>query len=303
MPDVIVLGDADAGVYYEVPCLPRPGQNVEATRTFKQPGGKGANTAAALQTLGTSTGMLTNIGDDHYGEVAMEGLRKRGVDISHIEANRGATNYCIVMLDPSGEKSLVVVKGVKNYPDTDYVWRHIEYFLSAKHVHAIGLNPPVVTGSLKIAHEHRLTTSVDFDSAVQGLDASEMLLGNATLAFLNERGAQHLYPGRRLQDAAAALKMYGPEIVVITRGSQGAMGYDGRRFVEEPAFALDIQDTSGAGDCFSAAFVHGYLRGWDWAYNLRFANAAAALLSLVIGPQEGIPTEDDVKTFLSGYRN
>jgi ribokinase len=299
MPDVLVLGDADAGIYYEVDHIPKPGECVTVERIFERPGGKGANTAAVLSRLGTSTGLLSYIGDDHYGEVAVEGLKKQGVDISHIEVIKSKTNYCIVMLDPSGEKALIVVKASKNYPDTIYIKKHMHHYLSAKHIHAIGLNPGIIAGSLQTAHENGLSTSVDLDDAYQGLDACEILLDKATLVFINEQGARRLYPEREIKDIAMILKRYGPQFVVITRGKRGSMGFDGSSFVEEPAFALDIQDTSGAGDCFSAAFIHGYLSGWDWAYNLRFANAAAAMLSQVIGPQEGIPNEEEVRSFLS----
>ena len=298
MPDVLVLGDADAGVYYEIDHIPKLGEYVTAERVYERPGGKGANAAAVLSRLGTATGILSYIGSDHYGEVAVKGLKKQGVDISHIEFIEGATNYCIVMLDPTGEKALVVVKASKNYPDQAYIDKHLQYFLSAKHIHAIGLDPVIIAGSLRIAHEQGLTTSVDLDDAYPGLHTCETLLGNATLVFLNENGARRLYPDHAIKDVALALKQYGPEIIVITRGSRGSIGYDGSRFIDEPAFALGIQDTSGAGDCFSGAFIHSYLSGWEWAYSLRFANAAAAILSLVIGPQEGIPTEEDVLAFL-----
>jgi sulfofructose kinase len=86
---------------------------------------------------------------------------------------------------------------------------------------------------------------------------------------------------------------------VITRGGRGSIAF---RASEPPvavdSFTVDVKDTTGAGDCFSAAFIHGYLRQWPLRQTLVFASAAAALSTRAIGAQEALGTEGEVLAFL-----
>lgn len=302
MPDIIVIGDIDTDIYLEIPHIPTWDEGVLATNVSECAGGKGANTAVVLSALGTSVGIIANAGDDHYGEVAIESLKRYGVDLAGLDIIAGGkTSYCIMMLDATGEKAIVVIATDLIYPQPEDIKRREGILLSGAHVHAIGLQPKKMEAGLLLARQAGITTSVDLDSAYQGLNGSEQTIRNSTIVFLNEQGIASLFPELDIYEALKAMSSMGPKIVVLTRGRKGAVAYDGNRFVEKPAFLVKVKDTTGSGDSFAAAFLHGYLRKWELEKSLEFANATAALSALAIGAQSKAPCENEVFNFIKNH--
>jgi sugar/nucleoside kinase (ribokinase family) len=66
-----------------------------------------------------------------------------------------------------------------------------------------------------------------------------------------------------------------------------------------PAFSVPAVDTTGAGDCFHAAYLFGYLQDWNVIQCLHFAHAAAALSVQQVGARGGLPTREQVEEFLA----
>jgi ribokinase len=298
-PDVVVIGDVDTDIFVRLPRIPSWDEGILAEEVIRRPGGKGANTAAALCKLGTHSGMMAFAGDDEYGSIARQGLERFSVDLSHFEIIPGEeTYYCIMMLDPTGEKAIIVIPTATIYPSPDYIREHAAYLQDARHVHAIGLNPSRVAVGLQIAHQAGRTTSVDLDSAHCGLEASEMIAQYATILLINEQGITGLYPDLEMQAAAEKLQQIGTELVIVTQGRQGAVCFNPSQPVTAPGFQVRVKDTTGAGDCFAAALIHGYLKDWPLNDCLLFANAAAALSTLEIGGQEALPDDSEVVDFI-----
>lgn len=299
MPEVIVIGDIDTDQFYVVPHLPTWDEGVLVEEWYEHPGGKGGNTAAALSRLGTSAGIIAAAGDDRFGQIALEGLKSKGVDTGGvIIVPGGQTYYCIMMLDTTGEKAILVVHTDLTYPTPEMMQGQQAYLASGRHAHFIGIDPGRMSGMMQLAKELGLTVSIDLDAAYQGLEACRPAIALADIVLVNRQGAERIFPGKDRRQAAAELRQMGPRVAVITAGSQGAVGCDETQTVETPAFKVKVKDTTGAGDVFSGAFVHGYLLGWPLETSLKFASAAAALSTAAIGGQSALPTESEVWEFL-----
>ncbi|MHB8194316.1 MAG: carbohydrate kinase family protein [Bellilinea sp.] len=303
MPDVIVVGDIDTDNFYIVPTIPGWDEGILVTNYYEYPGGKGANTAGALSRLGINTGMISACGDDHFGAVAMSGLRNNQVDTKGVAVIPGMkTYYCIMMLDPSGEKAILVVDTGLIYPPKHILQEKLPYLLTAKHAHFIGIDPIRMAETMKAAKEAGLTVSVDLDAGYQGLEACRQAIKWSDVVFLNRQGASTLFPGIEIAAALKRLLAMGPSIAVITSGKQGAFGHDGTTFSSIPAFDVPVIDTTGAGDVFSAAFVYGYLNNFPLETALRFASGAAALSVASIGGQSALSSVERVQAFLGEHR-
>lgn len=302
MPAVIVIGDIDTDQFYIVPHLPAWDEGVLVDEWYEKPGGKGGNTAAALSRLGTSTGIIAAAGDDHFGKIAIEGLKSSGVDTTGITiVPGGQTYYCIMMLDATGEKAILVVHTELTYPSPQMMHQQSAYLATARHAHFIGIDPGRMSGAVHLARQLGLSVSVDLDAAYQGLEACRSVIEPADIVLVNRQGAERLFPGADRRQAAANLRQMGPLVAVVTAGSQGLVGCDGAQTVELPAFNVKVKDTTGAGDVFAGAFVHGYLQGRPLASSLRFASAAAALATAAIGGQGALPNESEVMDFLKQH--
>lgn len=302
MPEVVVVGDIDTDNFYIVPAIPTWDEGILVTEVYERPGGKGANTASALSRLGIDTGMLSACGDDQFGAIAINGLKTNRVDTSGVTIIPGGRTYhCIMMLDPSGEKAILVIDTGLIYPPKYVLQNQLPYLLTARHAHFIGIDPLRMAGAMKAAKEARLTVSVDLDAAYQGLDACRQAIKWADIVFVNRQGAGTLFPGANVDEALPQLLALGPSIAVITSGKEGACASNGSRIERVPAFKVRVIDTTGAGDVFSASFVYGYLKQWKLDKTLRFASAAAALSVGGIGGQSALPTIEKIQAFLQEH--
>jgi ribokinase len=90
---------------------------------------------------------------------------------------------------------------------------------------------------------------------------------------------------------------------VVTLGDDGALWLaGGGDAVHVPGVAVDVVDTTAAGDTFNAALGVGLAEGMPVTAALRFANAAAALACTRRGAQPSLPRRDEVTRFTEGRR-
>ena len=89
-------------------------------------------------------------------------------------------------------------------------------------------------------------------------------------------------------------------ITVLKRGPAGCTIYHQDKKICVPGFSVTEVDPTGAGDCFSAAFIAGLESGWPLEQVGRFANAAGALAVTRLGPMEGAPTRKQVESLYAG---
>lgn len=297
--DILGVGDADVDLFLRVGRLPRRDEKVLGEYLGEYPGGIVANYCCAASRLGSRTALASVVGDDRYGEMAIAGLRQFGVNTNPVRVRAGGQTYfCVVMLDESGEKALTVVKTDCIFPALDDI--DAELFSRTRLVHTMGDNVPVASWAAREAKARGALVSLDVEptTAGSGLHDLEGLLANVDLVFPNGAGLASLMDGDLLGAARRILAM-GPRVVVVTLGAKGCLIVTEGEPVQLPAFRAPVVDTTGAGDCFNAAFVTGYLKEWDLVRCGRFASAAAALSVTRVGSRSALPTPDEVERFLS----
>jgi sugar/nucleoside kinase (ribokinase family) len=157
------------------------------------------------------------------------------------------------------------------------------YLFDAKHLHLSsyflqkGLQPHLVD-IFREAQEAGLTTSLDTNDDPDGRWSGDVheLLRHLDILLLNERELIQLAQVEDANKAAETLSQQVP-VLVVKRGSQGAMAMaGGTKYVVAP-MVVDMVDSIGAGDSFDAGFVHQFTRGKNIQECLRFANIAGAL--------------------------
>jgi len=91
----------------------------------------------------------------------------------------------------------------------------------------------------------------------------------------------------------------GVDTVVLTLGKKGCLMKNNQTINYIPAFAVEALDTTAAGDTFCGALAAELSRGSDWEEALKYATAASAICVTRMGAQPSIPTEKEVREFLS----
>jgi sugar/nucleoside kinase (ribokinase family) len=145
---------------------------------------------------------------------------------------------------------------------------------------------------MDIAKRHGVTVSFDLEKhvAVQGFDALRRSLELTDILLPNKLGICELMREKDLVAAALRALKFGPRVVVITLGADGALVVTSKEHFRVPGFRVQSVDTTGAGDAFCAGFVcRAVVRKWDYRKAAIFANAVAAIKCTRTGAQEGRP--------------
>jgi sugar/nucleoside kinase (ribokinase family) len=118
------------------------------------------------------------------------------------------------------------------------------------------------------------------------------MLRGVDLFFPNEIEARHLTNEENPEDTLNSFRLAGLKRVALKLGARGAaLLWDGDiTFLE--AHPVTPIDTTGAGDCFDAGFLHGWLRGETPRIRLQMANICGALSTTKYGGVVGFPTPE-----------
>lgn len=302
---VVAVGDADMDIFLRVPHRPEADEKIRALAHHQCPGGMVANFAAALATLGTPCSFMGVVGDDPFGRASLADLERRGVDTSPTRIKPGwQTYYCTILLDPSGEKALVTAITDAMFPapsDLDPA-----AIARASHLHTTAMWPPTALAAARHARASGVPVSLDLEA--DAIDAAgpqlDELLPLVDLLFMNERAlARLLGPMVPPAEGARRAQELGPPTVVVTLGGAGVVvAHEREEAAAVPAHRVQVVDSTGAGDCFAAAFVHARLRGQPPLEAARFAAVAAALAVAEIGARTALPTREEVLTAMGGSR-
>lgn len=297
--DVIGVGDIDIDIYLEVEHIPTHDEKVLAKNVSLFPGGMVANFLVALRRLGTSCGFHGPVGLDEYGQLAINDLKNNLVDTSHvIYKENGRTYFCIVILDDSGEKALIVAPTDCLAPNEEDI--SPSAIGSAKHMHTV-FHSSAQLKAIELARKNNLSISVDFepDSVKLGKNINE-ILSLIDVAFINQNALFLMSKNKSIEKAMDDILVRGPRVVCVTLGKRGAIitTQATKKPIYVESFHVPVIDTTGAGDCFAAGFIHGYLQNWPMDFVGKFSSATAAIKIMKKGGHTGAPTYDQVIQFL-----
>jgi sugar/nucleoside kinase (ribokinase family) len=244
-------------------------------------GSSSAIFAHNLASLGNKVGFSSCIGSDPFGEICVKRLGESGVDLSRVRRLPEKTTGLTVILPQRKQRFILT------YPGTmlEMTDRELElsYVFNAKHLHVSsyflqrGMRPHLVEIYRK-AKQAGLTTSLDTndDPADRWSGDVQLLFKHLDILLPNEREACKLAQAEPVEKAAEVLAQKVP-LVVIKRGSQGAIARAGKEKYSDFPPVVDMVDPVGAGDSFNAGFIHQFVRGAKVEECLRFGNIVGAL--------------------------
>ena len=301
MYDLFCIAGSSLDLILTLPRLPQPDEKLLAQFAGRAAGGLVANAACAASRLGLHTGWSGLIGDDDGGRFVLSEFATYGVDASRAQILPGsAGDFCIILLDDSGERTILVVNSLPEPPPLD------ESTLDALHHCRVGYalpRPPAWFEQFAGAvHAGGGLVAVDMESTALAHGAElEASLRLTDLVFTNRSGLGMFAPDLSFEDAATHLLELGVQEVVVTLGAAGSALFTTAGRLDAPGFRVPVVDTTGGGDCFHAAYLAARNAGLEVVDRLRFANAAAALKVQHLGARGGLPTFAQVEEFLAQH--
>ena len=265
------------------------GQLVEEIRI--SPAGSAGGTAVTLAKLGASVRSAGAVGTDPVGNLLLQLLEREGIDTSLL-VRRGEvqTSASVLPIRPNGDRPAFHVIGANStYGPDDAPWDGIA---AATHLHLGG--PEFMGGEaaariLSHAREHGVVTSADIlapgDPGL--LEWLAPALGHLDYLLPNDEQVVGLTGEGNVEDACRALIERGIGCVAATCGDEGAVIVDDGEVQRVPAFEVEVVDTTGCGDSFSAGFLRGLSLGRSRSESAVLGCAAAALVAQGLGSDHG----------------
>jgi len=104
---IVVIGSSNTDMVVQSSHLPSPGETVLGDRFIMNPGGKGANQAVAAARLGGAVTFIAKVGDDVFGEEAVNGFQSHGIDTTFIGIDQESpSGVALIMVNDRGENCI-----------------------------------------------------------------------------------------------------------------------------------------------------------------------------------------------------
>ena len=300
MNKIIVIGSSNTDMVVRSERLPRAGESVIGGNFMMAGGGKGANQAVAVARMGHRVLFIAAVGNDIFGNAAIEGYKNFGIDTSHIIRKDEPSGVALIMVDGAGQNSISVALGANNSLSPEDIMPALEQ-IAAGDIVLLQLEIPMATVDACVEIASTKGAKVILNPAPAAI-VSDTTLSKLYLITPNQTEAQTL-TGIEVTDtntaelAAQKLVSQGVERVVITMGSQGAYLYQDGKGVMIPAHKVEAVDTTAAGDVYNGALCAALAEGTPLIEALHFAAKASAISVTRAGAQPSIPTRAEVDNF------
>ena len=294
-PAIVVLGSINMDLIGAAPRLPEAGETVTGDRFYTAPGGKGGNQAVAAARMGASVKMVGRVGRDVFGPGLLDDLRSRGVDVTGVAEDPGASSgTALILLDASRQNRIVVIPGANMRCD-DAQARAAEAALEGADALMLQMEIPPATSLRAARVATEMGARVVWDPAPaagfppEAYPVVDVLTPNqaeaAALTGVDVRDAASA------EAAARTLLKRGVGAVVVKLGENGAY------FLSEgdggllPSYDVAAVDTVAAGDAFGGAMTCALAEGASMREAVRYGTAAGALAVTKPGAQDAMPPQ------------
>jgi fructokinase len=292
---------------------------------IKAPGGAPANVAVALQRLGLQAGFVGKVGNDPFGEYLRESLADTGVNTTYLFVDPAArTTAVYVAVWDDGRKDLCFYRnpGADMMLTADEINESIFDGARCFHFGSISfIDEPSASAqrkALQIARDKGLMISYDpnyrptlWPDEKTAQKVIQDYFQYCHLAKISEEEWRVATGYEDLEEGIQAVMATGVELLVISRGENGAIATNGDYRIEIPGLQVDVVETTGAGDGFLGAIITELLPARETAGSLaaigqnqvrealRKANAVGALTCKKPGAIPALPTRAEADGFIS----
>jgi len=300
---IVVVGSIGIDFVAVAPRLPDVGETVLATHPlYIGPGGKGFNQAVGASRLGGEVRFATKTGRGDLGRQARAFLEAEGLLTPLARESEADNQVALIFVDESGRNMISVTPGAS----ADLLPLDVDSLdLAEDDIVLAQLEIPAATVSAAAASARAVGATVVLNPAPAGRLPDE-LLGLVDIATPNETELSLLtgMPTATSSDVVAAAERLidlGVGEVVATVGAKGAIHVDRSGSTTFPSLLVDAVDTTGAGDAFNAGVVVGLSRGLSLPDAIQLGAHAGAYCVTRLGVLDGLPTMDELTTFVSRH--
>lgn len=286
--DVVGYGENSIDFLAVMGAFPAPDTKVDLQTLEIRPGGQTATAVLAAARLGCRARYVGAFGDDAWAAEIRAALSAGGVDVVAIERPGVSTRAAVVLVDAEGRRTVLERRDPRlavNHGEIDPA-----VFQSARILMLDATDVPESIRAAAAARAVGTRVMVDVEKPVEGLERL-LELADVVIASAGYSRSAAAKPAAVYEPAAAYKRVW-----ITTLGAGGSVARYGDREIRTPARAVEVRDTTGAGDVFRGAFAARWSARGDVDLEdlLEYANAAGALACRALGAQGSLPTTAEV---------
>lgn len=259
--------------------------------------------------LGKKCCLFGVVGDDPFGTVILERMKRDGIDVSYVRVTKEYNTAAVfVRYEKDGTReymdfinhsacstlqpSDIVETAVKN---SKWIYFSGEVISNCKEGEGRKALEKLLT---YIQKGTKVCLDPNFTLDISGMEEwFQPFIERADLILPSEGEAKVLMKADTDEEACRKLAERG-KIVALKRGEKGCDIYSGKECIHVDAFLVKEIDPTGCGDSFGAGFLVGMSEGWSLEKSGIFANATGALQATAMGPMEGAKYYEEVESFI-----
>jgi ribokinase len=247
------------------------GAKLKVDRSFSSFGGGASNAAVCLSKIGFKVASLVSIGDDNRGREVLTNFKKNKVKTNLIQINKETeTGFSFLIVGPGSEHVVFSNRAANN--ELHIGVGAVSAIKKSKWVYITSLGGKWNTvldgvfsaeGVKKAWNPGHIQLKAGFNAIGQYLEKTDMLTVNKDEAIelvvskkeYRDKDAMFLNNSKNL---LKVIQSWGPRIVVVTDGKNGANAYDGENYYHQDIIEEQKRvDTTGVGDAFGSTFTAG----------------------------------------------
>ncbi len=287
---ILNFGSCNIDQVYSLDHIVRVGETQTTYKLETFPGGKGLNQSIAIARAGAKVYHAGCVGCD--GDMLIDVLSQSGVDLSYLKRVDEKNGHAIIQVTTSGENSIFLYAGSNEMVSIEYIDSVLEHF-SEGDIILLQNEISNIDYIVKRAYEKKM--SIVLNPSPFNEKLSEIDFNMISCVILNEVEAGEI---AKCDNAEGCLKFFKenyPNIkVMLTLGSRGCVYMDSEHEIFQPAFKVDVVDTTAAGDTFTGYFLSEVSQGTNYEDVLKIATAASAIAVSRSGAAPSIPLKDEV---------
>ncbi len=292
-----------------VAALPASGGIVTTPRIELTIGGSAANVAVDVAKLDLRVGIAARIGDDWLGQFVRDSLQRERVQCDHLEVASTAQTASTLIVNVQGEDRRFIHAVGANAEFTGESLTH-EVLRECRIlcVGGFGLNPKLsganVRRAFRSARELGVVTVLDvvISDTPSAWEMLQEVLPETDLFLPNQDEGRLVLGIDDPREQARRFSAAGAKTVIVTRGSQGSILFDGHQMWEAAAFPVEQVDGTGGGDAFVAGYVYGLLKSASPIECLAYGAAMGASCVRAAGATPSVFRREELEEYVRGHR-
>ncbi len=305
-PKVVVVGSFNMDLVVKAERRPQKGETLMGEEFGMFIGGKGSNQAIAAARLGADVTIIGRLGTDLFGDTLMSAHAEEGIHTDFVVRDTEVgTGVASILIDTDGDNSIVIVPQANMRLSVKDIERASEA-IAAADVLLLQLEVPI-SASQRAAEIAKSNDATVILNPAPAQELPDSFLAQVDILTPNEVETEAL-SDVKVSDSAGAeraakiLLNKGTSAVILTLGDRGILLLTLELKKRIPAYAVNVVDTTAAGDAFCGALAVALARGEKFGDAVAFANAAGALAVTVLGAAPSMPTAKQVDAFLASAR-